>query len=161
LPVALVWVAACAAPSRAPVEESPMPPRESGPSPAPAPQAPAPQGQAPQQPPVKENVAIAGLVESARSDAAAGKLTTAAASLERALRIEPRNPRLWNELARVRSKQADYRQAENLAARSMQYAGNDNRLRADNWRIIAEAREASGDARGARAARDAAAGLER
>src|SRR3977135_1882070 len=42
-----------------------------------------------------ENLAIAGLMDGARSDAAAGRLTNAAASLERALRIEPRNPRLW------------------------------------------------------------------
>src|SRR6266705_4027996 len=39
-----------------------------------------------------ENLAIAGLLDGARADAAAGRLANAAASLERALRIEPRNP---------------------------------------------------------------------
>jgi len=75
---------------------------------------------------------------------------------ERALRIEPRNPRLWQELARVRLKQGDYAQAESVAARSSSWAGGDNRLRAENWRLIAQAREARGDAEGARAALEAA-----
>jgi len=103
-----------------------------------------------------ESAAIAGLLDGARADAAAGRLTNAAASLERALRIEPRNPRLWQELARVRLKQGEYAQAESTAARSNSWAGGDNRLRAENWRLIARAREARGDAAGARAALEAA-----
>jgi len=103
-----------------------------------------------------ENLAIAGLLIGARTDAAAGRLVNAAASLERALRIEPRNPRLWQELARVRLKQGDYAQAESTAARSNSWAGSDNVLRADNWRIIAHARDARGDAEGARVALEAA-----
>ncbi len=125
-------VAGCAAPSPAPVEE-PSKPEAQKPT---------------------ETVAVAGLMESARADAAAGRLTNAAASLERALRLEPRNPRLWQELARVRLKQGDFTQAENLAARSSTWAGNDSALRAENWRVIAQAREAMGDGRGAQAARD-------
>ncbi len=103
-----------------------------------------------------ENLAIAGLLLGARTDAAAGRLANAAASLERALRIEPRNPRLWQELARVRLKQGDYAQAESTAARSNSWAGSDNALRADNWRLIAHAREARGDAEGARMALETA-----
>jgi tetratricopeptide (TPR) repeat protein len=106
--------------------------------------------------PRSENVAIAGLMENARTESAAGRLTNAAASLERALRIEPRNPRLWQELARVRLKQGQHVQAEQVAARSNSWAGKDNGLRAENWRLIAEAREARGDADGARAARESA-----
>ena len=119
-----------------------------GPAPAPAPeQAPAAR---------TENLAIAGLLDGARADAAAGRLANAAASLERALRIEPRNPRLWQELARVRLKQGDYAQAESTAARSNSWAGSDNALRAENWRLIAHAREARGDAEGAKSALEAA-----
>jgi predicted Zn-dependent protease len=103
-----------------------------------------------------ENAAIAGLLDSARADAASGRLANAAASLERALRIEPRNPRLWQELARVRLKQGEYAQAESTAARSNSWAGGDSTLRAENWRLIARAREARGDAAGARAALEAA-----
>ncbi len=118
-----------------------------GPEPSPGEQAPTPPTAAP--PEARENVAIAGLMESARSDAAAGRLPNAAASLERALRIEPRNPRLWQELARVRLKQGDYAQAENLAQRSNTWGGTDNRLRAENWRLIAQCRQARGDSEGA------------
>jgi Flp pilus assembly protein TadD len=121
-------VAGCAAaPSPAPVEQPPAPAEAPAPPPAPGP---------------RENVAIAGLVESARADAAAGRLATAAASLERALRIEPKNPRLWQELARVRLLQGDLAQAESLAARSNSFAGGDTALRAENQRIIEQARAA-------------------
>ncbi len=103
-----------------------------------------------------ENAAVASLIDGARADAASGRLANAAASLERALRIEPRNPRLWQELARVRLKQGEYAQAESTAARSNSWAGGDSSLRAENWRLIAQAREARGDAAGARAALEAA-----
>ena len=92
----------------------------------------------------QENVAVAGLMHSARSDAAAGRLGSAAATLERALRIEPRNPRLWHELAKVRLRQGDYSQAESLAARSNTYAGDDRDLRAANQKVVADARAARG-----------------
>lgn len=122
--------------------------------------APPPSEPQPEPPPVvvqpKENIAIAGLMESARAEAASGNLAAAAASLERALRIEPRNPRLWHELARVRLKQGQYAQAESVAARSNSWAGEDRALRAENWRLIAQAREARGDTEGAQKALDLA-----
>jgi Flp pilus assembly protein TadD len=127
----LLFLAGCATPpSPAPVEQAPTT------TPAPLP--------APVEPPAgpRENVAIAGLVESARADAAAGRLATAAASLERALRIEPKNPRLWQELARLRLQQGDLAQAESLAARSNSFAGGEPALRAENQRIIEQARAA-------------------
>jgi len=123
----LALAGCAAAPSPAPVEQPPAPVEA-----PPAPPAPGP----------RENVAIAGLVESARADAAAGRLATAAASLERALRIEPKNPRLWQELARVRLQQGDLAQAQSLAARSNSFAGGDSALRAENQRIIEQARAA-------------------
>ena len=142
------FLAGCAtAPAPAPAPEPDLPPvqlPEPGPAPVPAPV------------PRAENVAVAGLMDTARADAAAGRLANAAATLERALRIEPRNPRLWQELARVRLKQGQYAQAESVAARSNSWAGSDNALRAENWRLIAEARTARGDAEGARTALDAA-----
>jgi Tfp pilus assembly protein PilF len=95
-------------------------------------------------------------MDRARADTEAGRLANAAASLERALRIEPRNPRLWQELSRVRLLQRDYVQAESCAQRSSSWAGSDALLVADNWRLIAQSREARGDAEGARAALEAA-----
>ena len=122
----------------------------------PAPQ-PAPEPASEQAPTARtENLAIAGLMDDARTDAAAGRLGNAAAQLERALRIEPRNPRLWQELARVRLKQGDYMQVEGLAARSNSWARDDPALRAENWRLIARSREARGDEAGAKAALETA-----
>src|SRR5262244_2221778 len=76
-------------------------------------------------PPHPETPAVASLIDNARLDSQAGRYGNAAASLERALRIEPRNPRLWQELARVRLKQGEYAQAESVASRSNSFAGND------------------------------------
>jgi predicted Zn-dependent protease len=115
----VLLLAGCAAPPPAP-EQPP-------PAPAPAVQR-------------KETVAVASLMDSARSDVAAGRLANAAATLERALRIEPANPRLWQELARVRLQQGQYAQAESTAMRSNSYAGSDAALRAENERIIEQAR---------------------
>jgi|SRR5262252_7122744 tetratricopeptide (TPR) repeat protein len=131
-------LAACTTTTRQPAPESTIPLPGSAPAPR------------------TENAAIASLMDAARADTAAGRLANAAASLERALRIEPRNPRLWQELARVRMQQGDYVQAENVAARSNAWAGSDSALRAENWRLIAQAREARGDAAGAREALEAA-----
>jgi predicted negative regulator of RcsB-dependent stress response len=103
------------------------------------------------------NAAVAGLMQTARADADAGRLASAAASLERALRIAPRDARLWHELARVRLAQGEYAQAESLAARSDYWAGADDALRAGNWRLIADARRARGDDSGAQAALENAA----
>src|ERR1700694_3463868 len=80
------------------------------PAPAPAP--------APEPAPATKHLAIAGILDGARTDAAPARLANAAASLERALRIEPRNPRLWQELARARLQQGPYSQALSRAATS-------------------------------------------
>jgi Flp pilus assembly protein TadD len=133
---------------------------EESPAPAPTPEAAPPPVAVPLPPPSssrQETVAIAGLMESARADTAAGRLVNAAASLERALRIEPRNPRLWHELGRVRLRQGQFSQAESVAIRSNSWAADDPALRADNWRLIAESRNARGDKEGARDALEAAA----
>jgi predicted Zn-dependent protease len=107
-------------------------------------------------PPHPETPAVASLIDNARLDSQAGRYANAGASLERALRIEPRNPRLWQELAHVRFSQRDYAQAESCAQRSSSWAESDNALRYENWQLIARAREARGDAEGAKAALDSA-----
>jgi predicted Zn-dependent protease len=100
--------------------------------------------------------AVSSLVESARVDASAGRLGNAAASMERAIRLSPRDARLWQELARLRMKQGQYGQAENVALRSNALMRGDAALRLQNWQIIADSREARGDSEGARSARELA-----
>lgn len=111
----------------------------------------------PEAQPVSDNNAVVALMDTARADIASGKLDTAVAPLERALRIEPRNPVLWQELARLRLQQGQYQQAEGMATRSNSWAGDNKTLRAENWRIIGEARLKRGDHQGAQAAFDKAA----
>lgn len=111
--------------------------------------------------PVSDNAAVVALVSQAHTDNLEGRLAAAAAGIERALRIEPRNPRLWRELAQLRLAQGEPEQAESLAVRANTLAGADQRLRAANWRLIAEARTARGDAAGAQEAAERARQLER
>ncbi len=77
----------------------------------------------------------------------------AAATLERAIGLQPREPYIWNRLARVRVEQGLYSQAGNLASRSNALAGRRQvALERDNWIIIATARKAAGDIAGSREA---------
>jgi cytochrome c-type biogenesis protein CcmH/NrfG len=96
------------------------------------------------------------LLDLARADLAANRVESAEATVERALRIEPRNPHAWLTFARVRFAQRQFGPAETMAARANSMSGSDAQLRAENWRLIARAREARGDIQGARLAIDAA-----
>ena len=87
-----------------------------------------------------------------------------AASLERALRIEPRHPSLWHNLAGVRLTQGDWKRAANLAQKSNALIGSKNhykKLRIRNWVIITQACKGMGDAACERKARDRAQALLR
>lgn len=103
--------------------------------------------------------AVKGLLQKADKQRQAGDRMGAASSLERALRIEPRNAHLWNRLARVRLEQKQFSQAADLAAKSNSLAASDRWLRQDNWRLISQAKRGSGDLDGARAAEQKAAAL--
>lgn len=90
---------------------------------------------------------VKALLEQAANQRAAGNLVMAAGTLERSLRIEPRNPHLWNRLARIRLEQGLFSQATSLAAKSNTLAGNDEDLVRENKRIIGEAHKKVGGGR--------------
>lgn len=92
------------------------------------------------------------LLKQAEQQRQARDYVGAAATLERALGIQPREPYVWNRLARVRMEQRLYTQAGNLASRSNALAGDQVALKKDNWSMIAAARRASGDTAGAQEA---------
>jgi Flp pilus assembly protein TadD len=96
--------------------------------------------------------AVGELLQTARMQQQAGNLTEAVATVERALRIEPRNPRLWNQLAHLRLEQQQPALAAELAAKSNVLAAADEELKRDNWLLIGQARRATGDIEGARTA---------
>ncbi len=80
------------------------------------------------------------LATSASAAMARGDLTGSAATLERALRIEPNNAGLWSRLAEVRLLQGDTAQAEQLALKANGLAGTDAALRSRNDMIVSLAR---------------------
>jgi Flp pilus assembly protein TadD len=104
---------------------------------------------------------VVALLDAADRQKQAGELPAAAASLERALRIEPRNPETWYQLAVIRFGQGHLDQAEQLARKAEALAGGDNVARARSWHLIAAAREQAGDLDGARTARQTAEALQK
>ncbi len=95
------------------------------------------------------NPAIRELLDEANQHSEKGRHDGAAAALERALQIEPRDAALWHRLARTRLDQGRIDLAEALAAKSNSLALGDPNLQAQNWRVIAKVREQQGDASGA------------
>ncbi|VAX07021.1 hypothetical protein MNBD_GAMMA26-2020 [hydrothermal vent metagenome] len=100
--------------------------------------------------------AVADLMQAAKRQQQAGDMTGASATMERALRIEPRNAYLWSDLAKVRMAQNRYSQAEGLAAKSNALAAADRDLKRDNWLLIAQARRTVGNISGAQSAQSKA-----
>ncbi len=94
---------------------------------------------------VPKTAAVSALLQDARLKVMAGDLDGAAQILERSLRIEPRNPLLWSELAHVRYQQGKLEQAEQLAVKSNSLAAEDVPLQIHNWRLIADVRRRFGD----------------
>lgn len=113
----------------APVRPAPMPaPARTEPAPAPS---------------YQPDAATRTLLASAEESVRAGELSRAAAHIERALQIHPRDPHLWHELARVRLLAKEYALAASLAEKSNALAGGNVELRHRNQAIIDEARAAS------------------
>jgi predicted Zn-dependent protease len=98
---------------------------------------------------MSNNRAVIALLDQAQTDNDSGHREAAGSSLERALRIEPRNPWLWLELAQLRLAQGQYAQAITLAGKANSFAGHDTRVQAANWQVIGQARVALGDSAGA------------
>lgn len=96
--------------------------------------------------------AVIALLDRADDYRASGDTGNESATIERALRIEPNNARLWSRLAATRLEQGQARQAEQLALKSNALSAGDTRLQAYNWRLVARARWALDDSAGARSA---------
>lgn len=93
--------------------------------------------------------AVISLIEKAREATKQGDYARAEVLLERTVRIEPDNASLWHYLAKLRLHQSRYEEAIGLAKKSSHLARSNKQLTADNWRIIAHARQKMGDFAGA------------
>lgn len=150
-------LSACApAPSTRPSYPSTMPaPRPSEPgAPAPSPYGMQEDGDYPRSPEAVSGPAVLALLAQARDELAAGRPELAVAALETALNIEPRNPFVWQQLASTHLAQHLPDQAEHKAQRSTSFARGNPWIEAENWRLIATARQERGDLAGARQARE-------
>lgn len=99
---------------------------------------------------------VLALLTAARDQEGQGDLGGASSSLERAMRIAPREPQVFYRLAQVRLAQGDAPQAEQVAQRGLSYASGRPALQAGLWELIAKAREQQGNGTGAAEARQRA-----
>jgi tetratricopeptide (TPR) repeat protein len=124
--------------------ESPSGTAQPGPVPGQAPPAPSerPAAQGPRQ--FHLGPAATALVAQARAQSGGGEFGQAAATLERALRIEPDNPLLWIELGRVRLGEGNAAQADAMGRKAVALATGDAGAQAAGWRLIADSLRARG-----------------
>ncbi|MFP4208954.1 MAG: tetratricopeptide repeat protein [Wenzhouxiangella sp.] len=99
------------------------------------------------------NPAVTDLSEAAMQAEDTGDLGRAAMLLERALRIEPRDPELLQQMAELRLDQGQWAQAESHARRSFDVGPRVGELCQRNWRTVAVALERQAQIEAARAAR--------
>lgn len=85
------------------------------------------------------------LIASARTQKQAQDWDGASSSLERALRIEPRNANLWSALAEINCEQGAWKKCIQLAAKSNTLSGSNTSLRRRNWHLMANAHKALGN----------------
>jgi Tfp pilus assembly protein PilF len=93
--------------------------------------------------------AASALVSQAHQQSAGGDSAQAAATLERALRIEPDNPLVWIELGRVRLAENNAAQADAMGRKALALASGDAAAQSSAWRLIADSLRARGDNGGA------------
>jgi len=98
----------------------------------------------PRTPPATLSPASRALVSQAEAQRKRGDLPGATVSLERALRIEPRNPLLWIEMGRLRMDQQNFAQAESTARKALAMAVGDDRTQALAWQLIGDSLKARG-----------------
>lgn len=92
-----------------------------------------------------ENPAVTALLGQADGLLENGDLDAASSVLQRALRIEPDSPRLWQRLAEVRLAQGRLLEAEEMAMRSLRSSGQVGEWCRRNWLTLRETRTALGD----------------
>ena len=97
--------------------------------------------------------AVNALVLSANRSSQSGNIEVAMTTLERAIRIEPRNPTLYYKLALLKLKTSRAREAEDLAKKAALLGGNDVAIKKHSWLLIAKSRELQGNVEGANEAR--------
>jgi len=97
--------------------------------------------------------AVNALALAANQSSKSGDIEAATTTIERAIRIEPRNATLYYKLAVLRLKQSKPKLAEDLAKKAILLATNDEALKKHSWLLVARARELMSDTNGSREAK--------
>ena len=88
---------------------------------------------------LSENPAVIALLDDTDLRISQGDAEGAVSSVERALRLEPRNPWLWHRLAVLRLRQGQWRQAIALAEKSNSLSVRHPEIRKANAELIEQA----------------------
>ncbi|OQW79549.1 MAG: hypothetical protein BVN35_01545 [Proteobacteria bacterium ST_bin11] len=97
--------------------------------------------------------AVVALISESDRSRNSGDLDAAVVVMERALRIDSRNPTLTYKLAQLRIKQNKPQLAEEMAGKAALLAGGDLELKRKSWLLIAEARQMQHNPQGAKEAK--------
>ncbi len=96
-----------------------------------------------------QNPAVKQLTAQAEEAEKVGEFGQASGYLERALRIDPRDPQVLQHMAEVKLQEKDYQQAMSFAERSFDIGPRVGEICSRNWRTISVAREHLNDLAGA------------
>ena len=97
---------------------------------------------------------VIAFLDDAEKQVSDGNIDQAIISLERAVRIKPKEPWLWHQLAVLKMKKELWQEAITLAQKSIALSGQNETLLAGNWQVIARSKRAMGDESGAKQADD-------
>ena len=92
--------------------------------------------------------AVSALLKKASGALGKGDLDGAAAYLENAQRLDPKNSKILYDIANIRYHQGRYKEAESMASRAVQTGGNNAMLK-KSWSLISNSRNKLGDSQGA------------
>lgn len=108
---------------------------------------------APPTPRSDTSIATLALLRDSEAARKRGDTGTAIGYVERAIRLEPRRADLWIELAKLQLPEQGVA-AERYARKALSLAGDRVDLQRDAWLVIADAKQARGDAAAAQAIRE-------
>jgi len=92
--------------------------------------------------------AVSALLKKASGSLGKGDLDGAAAYLENAQRLDPKNSKILYDIANIRYHQGRYKEAESMASRAVQTGGSNAMLK-KSWSLISNSRNKLGDSQGA------------
>lgn len=116
-----------------------------GPSETPAPESEPPDDTAPARPAPDARAPTLALLRQSERSADDGDLSGAIAYVERAIRLNSRDPELWLRLARLQLAADHPATAEQLAHKAVALSGSRSVERRQAWLVVADALEAQGD----------------